>query len=190
MTYSPKIDRNTLMAAMRREGIPDSVTAKVIGLSRERVRQILGNASDDKTAWAAHCSIVFDRDELEREIRSGKHVAAIGEKFNVSGEFVSRKISEFGLLDVYREAKRATRYKLLKDRLIEFAAHLKRLGRAEYDTCDLIAYDTSLYSLASRTGYLVEWSRELGLYYTTGEKRRLKGTDDGVEERLEQRRRI
>lgn len=59
-----------LVLAMRREGIQDVVTARVLGLTKERVRQIGGNVTEDENFEATRTGLAKEKvDGFLREVR-------------------------------------------------------------------------------------------------------------------------
>ena len=194
------VDRVELIHAMRREGVNDAVTGKVLGITRERVRQLGGNVTEDKEATSTYngsWKSRLDKDAFLVDVKSGEYnLRELCEKHGIGGDkALSQLMRDLGVNEEYRRMRIERRNEKLKDRLREFAAHWRdKTGMTEYSTCDLIAYDHSLYGLVSRSGYLVEWSREVGLYYETGEKRLKNGNRDGedaeVDRKFARRRKV
>lgn len=189
--------RKRLVLAMRREGVKDAVTARVLGVTKERIRQIGGNITQDENFEATKWGLAKDKvDEFLKDVREGVEPTLLSPRYGLKNpQVVLDVIRRLGAWEDYRKGKQTARYRKLKDRLREFGeAWREKNGTNEYRTCDLLAYDTSLYGLIARSGFLVEWSRELGLVYVTGEQRLRNGRGDGVDsltdERFEMRRRI
>ena len=160
-----KIDRNALMLKMREANITDAAIGRTFDISRERVRQILGNGgtygkwNEDKV------------DNAKKMFEDGNDLISIGKAIEISDSQVRERLlslysrSEWVKIKHLRKKRFSQiaceqRHNEIKSRIMAFKSTLNGNGAKP---TDLMRYNRSLYCVANMMQPWDKWCEECGI---------------------------
>ncbi len=160
-----KIDRNALMLKMREAGIDNSKIGRVVDISRERVRQLIGNTGN------YHKWTDDNIDTAKKMFEEGANFDNIGLVVGISDTQVRDKLlslysnSEWVKIKHLRRKKIGERMSIERDasikaRLMEFKSTLNGSGARPIE---LMRYSRSLYAVANMVKPVEQWFEECGI---------------------------